>query len=74
MDTIGLLPITSKGNRWGLTAICLHTSYEFEVPMKGKSVENVIQTYLSGILAHKGGSVAILGDNATDLKIKYYMM
>ena len=30
VDTIGQVPITSKGNRWALTAICLHMSYVFE--------------------------------------------
>ena len=54
MDTIGYLPMTSKGNRWALTAICLHTSYVFAILMKAKSAENVVQSYLSGILAHKG--------------------
>ena len=39
--------------------------YVFTVPIKEKSAENVIQTYLSGILAYKGGSVAILSDNGT---------
>ena len=31
--------------------------------MKEKSAENVVLAYLSGILAHKDGSVAILNDN-----------
>ena len=55
MDTIGHLPLTFKGNRWALTAICLHTFYVFTVPMKEKPAENVAQAYLSGILTHKDG-------------------
>ena len=39
---LGYLLITSKGNRWALTAICLHTSYVFAIPMKIKSAENAI--------------------------------
>ena len=70
MDTISCLPITSKGNRWVLTASCLHISYVFTDPMKKKSAENVVQAYLSGILAHKGGNVAILSDSGTEFKIK----
>ena len=70
MDTIGCLPTTSKGNRWPLTAICLHMSYMFAVPMKEKFAENVVQAYLPGKLAHKGGSVAILSDSGTELKNK----
>ena len=49
-------------------AICLHTSYIFTVLMKEKSAENVVKVYLSGILAHKGRSVAILSDNCTEFK------
>ena len=60
MDTIGHLPITAKSNRWALTAICLHASYILTVPTKEKSAENVVKSYLSGILAHKGGGVAYI--------------
>ena len=42
----------------------------FTVPMKEKSAENV-QAYLSGILAHNVGSVAILSDNETKFKNKF---
>ena len=41
----------------------MHTPYVFTTPMKEMSVENFMQAYLSGIFAHKGGSIAILGDN-----------
>ena len=70
IDTIGHLPAMSKGNRWFMTPIYLHTSYVFAVPMKEKSAKNAIQAYLSGILAHKGGSVTILSDNGTEFKNK----
>ena len=52
----------------GFTAVCLQMSYRFTVPMKEMSAENVKQAYLSGILAHKGGSVAILSDYGTEFK------
>ena len=71
MDTIKCLLITYKGNRWALIAICLHTSYMLAVLMKETSAENVVQAYLSSLLlAHKGGSVAILSDNGTEFKNK----
>ena len=53
IDTIDHVPIMSKGNRWALTAICLHTSYVFVILMKEKSAENVTQAYLSSIVATK---------------------
>ena len=31
-------------------------------------LKNVVQAYLSSIFAHKGGSIAILSDNRTELK------
>ena len=68
IDTIGYLPITSKHNRWDVIAICLHTSDVFLILMKDKSAENVIQAPLSGVLAHKCGSAAILSDNGTEFK------
>ena len=60
-----------QGNRWVLTAICLDISYVF--PMKEKSTENVIQAYLLGILPHKGGSLAILSYNGSEVKDKLFM-
>ena len=33
--------------------------------MKQKFAENVVQAYLSGIVAHNVGSVAIISDNGT---------
>ena len=42
--------------------ICVHCSNE------GNSAENVVQDYLSGVVAHKGGNVAILSNNGTDFK------
>ena len=68
IDTTGDLPITFKGYRWALTAICLHTSYVFTILMKENLAENVIQVYLSGILVHKGTSIAILSNNGTEFK------
>ena len=53
-----------------LTAICLPTSYMFAILMKEKSAEDGVQANLSGILAHKGGGVAILSDNGTVFKNK----
>ena len=66
IDTIGHLPVTSKGNIWALTAIFLLTYYVFAIMMKVKSAENAAQANMSGILAHKGGNVATLSDNGTE--------
>ena len=67
---ISHLPITSKGKQMGfdstMSSHILHVCNSDE----GKSAENVVQSYLSGILAHKGSSVAILSDNGTEFKNK----
>ena len=68
MDTIGHLPVTSRGHCMAKSAICMETSYVLTIPMKEKSAENVVQAYLSGILASKGGSIAILSENETEFK------
>ena len=64
------LPVMSKGNRWALKAFCLHISYMFMILMRTKLGENVVPAYLSGILFHKGESVAILSNNSTEFKNK----
>ena len=38
--------------------------------MKEKSAKHLVQAYLSGTIAHKDGSVAILSDNDTEFKNK----
>ena len=68
IDTLDHLAIMSEGNRWAWTAICLHTSYMFMIPIKDKSTENSVQAYLSGKLANKGRSVVILSDKGTESK------
>ena len=68
IETVGYLPIISKGNRWSLTAICLHKSYVFVILMKEKSAESVVQAYLCAICSQNGRSVVILSDNDTKFK------
>ena len=41
VDTIGLLPTMSKGNMYGLTFMCLLTSYLIVVPLKSKPLEKL---------------------------------
>ena len=52
----------------GLDSNFIHMFYMFTILMKEKSADNVVETYLSGILAHKGGGVAILSDSGTEFK------
>ena len=44
--------------------LCVHSTNE------GKISQNVVQVYLSGILAYKGRSLTILSDNGTEVKNK----
>ena len=71
IDTIGHLPVTVKGNKWALTATFPQTWYVFAVQMKEKSAGKVTQACSSGILAQKGGSVAILSDNGSKFLMKH---
>ena len=43
MDLIGEFhPPSSKGNRYALTVICMHTGFVFCIPLKTKSAEDVV--------------------------------
>ena len=55
MDCIGLLPATSKGNRYALTFICLLTSYLIIVPLKSKTADEVSKAYIKKILSKTSG-------------------
>ena len=47
MDLIGEFhPPSWQGHRYALTIICMHTSYVFCIPLKTKTVQEVVQAYL----------------------------
>ena len=66
MDTIGRLSVTSKRHHYALTAICLHMSFIFAIPLKEKSAQHIVHVYLTGILAKAGGSCSILLDKGPE--------
>ena len=69
IETIGMLPTTSSGNRYALTCNDLLTSYIIAVPMPDKTAESVVEAYLSGISSRAGPSMVCLSDNSSELKI-----
>ena len=55
MDLIGEFhPPSSKGNRYALTVICMQTGFIFCIPLKTKSVEDVIQAYIDRVFSQFG--------------------
>ena len=68
VDTIGLLPTTSKGSKYTLTFMCLLTSYLIAVPLKSKTAEEVTMAYIKHILPTTSCSTFILQDNSTESK------
>ena len=50
VDSIAMLPTTTKGHKFALTFICLLTSYVIAVPLKTKMAEEVMVEYLKEIL------------------------
>ena len=44
IDTKGHSPVTSKGNRWALTALCFHTTYVFMISMRENVKEMLFKT------------------------------
>ena len=71
MDLIGeFYPLSSKGNRYALAVICMHTELIFCIPLKTKSAEDVIQAYTDKVYCQFGGSEKVLMDNGTEFKNK----
>ena len=73
MDLIGEFhPASSKGNIYALTAICMLTVFTFCIPLKSKSTEDVIKTYIDRICCPFGPSRKILTDNSNKFKNKLW--
>ena len=73
MDLIGeFSPVSSKGNRYALTAICMLTGYTFCIPIESKSAKDVANAYLNHIYCTFGPSRKILTDNGTEFKNKLW--
>ena len=71
MDLIGeFYPPSSKGNRYALTVICMHTGFVFCIPLKTKSAEDVVQAYIDRVYSQFRGSEKVLTDNRTEFKNK----
>ena len=68
LDTIGLLPTMSKGQKYALTFMCLLTSYLITVPLKSKTAEEVTMAYIKHILPTTSCSTFIFQDNGTEFK------
>ena len=73
MDLIGEFhPPASKGNKYALTVICMHTGYTFCIPLKTKKASEVLKAYIDHVYSQFGGSVKILSDNGMELKNKLF--
>ena len=71
MDLIGEFhPPSSRGNRYALTVICMHTGFIFCIPLKTKSAEDVVQAYIDRVYSQFGGSEKVLTDNGTEFQNK----
>ena len=68
VDTIGLLPTMSKGNKCAVTFMCLLTSYLIAVLLKSKTAEELTMAYIKHILPITSCSTFILQDNNSELK------
>ena len=66
LDCVGPLERTSRGYKWILTCIDLHSSYLIATPMKSKLADDVIHSYIETILPRIGPSQFILMDNGTE--------
>ena len=73
MDLIGEFhPPTTKGKRYALTVICMHTGYVFCIPLKTKTAEEFLHAYVDNVYSKFGGSIKILSDDGTKFKNKIF--
>ena len=71
MDLIGEFhPPSTKGNRYALTVICMHTGFVFCIPLKTKSKSDVVKAYIDRVYSQFGRSEKVLSDNGTEFKNK----
>ena len=71
MDLIGEFhPPSTKGNRYALTVICMHTGYVFYMPLKTKSAGDIVKAYINKVYCQFGGSQMVLTDNGAEFKNK----
>ena len=69
MDLVGEFhPPSSKGNRYGLTAVCMLTDFVFCIPLKSKSATEIVTTWRNHITFPFRVSRKILTDNGTEFK------
>ena len=68
LDCVGPLEQSSRGYKWILTCIDLHSSYLIATPMKSKLADDVLHPYIETILPKIGPSQFILTDNGMEFK------
>ena len=65
-DLLGDYSETSQCHCYGLTIICMLTSFVEVIPIEDKKTETVIKAYLKYVYADKGGSKFILMDRGSE--------
>ena len=69
MDVVGpISPMTSQGNKYCLTVICMLTGYTIAIPIPDKSAETICRAYRDKVFCIFGGSTRILTDNGSEFK------
>ena len=68
LDCVGPLERSSREFKWILTCIDLHSSFLLAFPMKSKSADDIIHSYIESILPRIGQSKYILMDNGMEFK------
>ena len=69
MDLVGEFhPLSSKENRYALTAVFMLTGFTFCIPIKNKSAEEIMTAWRNHITFPFGVCRKLLTDNATEFK------
>ena len=64
--------VSSKGNRYALTAVCMLIGFTFCIPIQSKCAEDILKAYLNHVCCIFGPSRKILTDNGTEFKNKLW--
>ena len=72
MELLGSYHETEKGNQYALIVISMLTNYIFRIPIRLKSTEEIIKSYLTDLFSTFGGKNCILSDRGSKFTSKQF--
>ena len=73
MDLMGPFEVTTRGNQYTLTVMCMLTNYVICVPLTNKSTATILKADLREVYCRIVGSRKILSDNGSEFKSSLFL-